>query len=59
MINALTSALELAGSLLIVAAIVVLLWPLSPALALGVCGVLLVALSWLLTRLTQARGGSS
>lgn len=46
----LTSWLDLAGALLLVAAVVVLVWPWSAAGALAAGGVLLLVLSWLVDR---------
>ncbi|MFD6093659.1 hypothetical protein ACFWGN_16195 [Oerskovia sp. NPDC060338] len=43
----LTTLLDLLGSLLLVLALAVLLWPISPALALAAVGAGLLALSWL------------
>ena len=42
-----TTALDLAGALLLVLAVAVLVWPLSVAGALAAAGGLLLALSWL------------
>ncbi len=53
----LTSWLDLAGALLVVAAIVVLVWPWSVAGALAAGGVLLLLLSWSVDRIKK--GGTS
>lgn len=45
-----TTLLDLVGLLLAVVAVGVAVWPASPAAALGVCGVLLLAVSWLVDR---------
>lgn len=45
-----TTLLDLAGSLLLVTAVVVLVWPASVAAALALGGVGLLALSWLVDR---------
>ena len=48
--RSLTSWLDLAGSLLIVVAVAVLLWPWTPAGALGSAGAGLLLLSWIVSR---------
>lgn len=53
----LTTVLEVVGLLLVVLAVAVLIWPVSAAAALAAAGVLLVAVSWLVTRVGK-RGGS-
>ena len=45
-----TTLLDLAGTLLLVAAVVVLVWPLSVGGALAAGGVALLFLSWLIDR---------
>ena len=55
----LTSWLDLAGALLLVAAVAVLVWPASVAGALACAGVGLLALSWLVDRKPWAKGRES
>lgn len=45
-----TTLLEMVGLSLICAAVVVALWPVSAALGLGAAGVLLIVVSWLVSR---------
>ena len=54
----LTSWLDLAGALLLVAAVAVLVWPWSAAGALAAGGVLLLVLSWLVDRV-KSKGDAS
>lgn len=51
----LTTVLELAGLTLLIAALMVLLWPVAPAGALAAGGVACMAASWLLV---GRRGGA-
>lgn len=55
----LTSLIDLAGCLLLVAAVVVLVWPLSVAGALAAGGVSLLALSWIVDWRLARRGVGS
>lgn len=55
----LTSLIDLAGCLLLVAAVVVLVWPLSVAGALASGGVALLVLSWLVDLVGRRKGASS
>ncbi|QIK83102.1 hypothetical protein [Sanguibacter sp. HDW7] len=52
----LTTLLDLAGSLLIVAAIAVALAPVSLALALGAAGTGILALSWVIDKPRRRKG---
>ena len=52
-----TTWLDLAGALLLVVALAVLVWPLSPAGALAASGVGLLLLSWLIDQ-TKRKGAS-
>lgn len=55
----LTSLIDLAGCLLLVAAVVVLVWPFSIAGALAAGGVALLVLSWLFDVVGRRKGASS
>ena len=55
----LTSLIDLAGCLLLVAAVVVFVWPLSVAGALASGGVALLVLSWLVSRPWARKGAGS
>ena len=57
MYDLVTSALDLVGALLLVAALTVLVWPLSVAAALAVAGGGLLAVSWLVDFLRRPRRG--
>lgn len=53
-----TTVLDLVGCLLVVLALAVLVWPWTPAGALAVAGLGLIALSWAIDKLKR-RGGSA
>lgn len=55
----LTSLIDLAGCLLLVAAVVVFVWPFSIAGALAAGGVALLVLSWLFDLVARRKGASS
>lgn len=51
--DAVTTAFEIAGLVALAVALVLLAWPVSPALGLGLGGAALLAESWLLSRPTR------
>ena len=59
MITTLTDLLELVGLLFLLAAVMVLLWPVSVALALAVAGGILLGSSWLVLRVSRRRKRAS
>lgn len=59
MITTLTDLLELVGLLFLLAAVMVLLWPVSVALALAVAGGILLGSSWLVLRVARRRKRAS
>ena len=58
-ITTLPDLLELVGLLFLLAAVMVLLWPVSVALALAVAGGILLGSSWLVLRVARRRKRAS